>query len=73
MILKRRETANPIPLRLRPVGLAPLPAGDAPQLHLVRRSRTERHPAHGFGHANGGRHRFRVPSPDRRVPLLRYP
>lgn len=62
-----------LPLRLRLLGLAPLPVGDAPQLHLVCRSRTERHPAHGFGHTRGGRHRLRVPSADRRVPLLRHP
>ena len=72
MIIKHYETAKTIPLRLRPVGLAPLPVSDAPQLHLVRRSRTERHPARGIGHAGGGRHRLRVPSADRRVPLLRY-
>ena len=34
MILKHYDTAKTIPFRLRPVGLAPLPAGDAPQLHL---------------------------------------
>jgi hypothetical protein len=34
MILKHYDTAKPIPFRLRPVGLAPLPVGDAPQLHL---------------------------------------
>ena len=34
MIIKHYDTAKTIPFRLRPVGLAPLPAGDAPQLHL---------------------------------------
>lgn len=62
-----------LPFRPRPVGLAPLPAGDASQLCMVCRSRIERHPAHGFGHTRGGRHRLRVPSADRRVPLLRHP